>query len=228
MKAYALLGGPTNLWPADIQARFRKAQKNGDLIVGVDRGSLFLEEMRIIPDLALGDFDSLHSNDLARIEKNVKDIRYSNPVKDWTDSELMLRTVFKDYGVSEVYIFGATGGRIDHFLVNLLMILNPAVREFANKICIIDQQNMLRFYNPGKYLIPREDYSYVSFAALTAIKNFNILGARYELKNYSGDYPRVFSSNEFLPGKNNCEISFEKGIVAAIYAKDVDRFHNLA
>lgn len=228
MKAYALLGGPTNLWPTDIQIRFKQAQANGDLIVGVDRGSLFLEEMGIVPDLALGDFDSLHPKDLARIEKNVGDIRYSNPVKDWTDSELMLRTVFKDYQVSQVFIFGATGGRIDHFLVNLLMILNPALREFADRICIIDQQNMLRFYNPGKYLIPRENYFYISFAVLTAIKNLNILGARYELKNYSGDYPRVFSSNEFLPGKKNCEISFEKGIVAAIYTKDVDRFHNLA
>ena len=50
MKAYALLGGPVNLWPMNIKEVFKKAQNKGDVIVGVDRGSLLLEEMGIIPD----------------------------------------------------------------------------------------------------------------------------------------------------------------------------------
>ncbi|EEJ72315.1 thiamine diphosphokinase [Lactobacillus ultunensis] len=226
MKAYALLGGPTNLWPKNIKQTLKNVQD--DLIVGVDRGALFLEEMGILPDLAMGDFDSLQKNDLAWIENSVPDVRYSNPVKDWTDSELMLRTVFQDYHIDHLTIFGATGGRLDHFLINLFMLLNPVVRPYAEKVSLIDMQNVVCFFNAGKHVISkREDYPYIGLASLSTIQDFSIQGARYELKNYSSNYPRVFSSNEFLPGSKAFEISFKDGLVAAIYSKDIDRFHNL-
>ncbi|GAA2952736.1 thiamine diphosphokinase [Lactobacillus kefiranofaciens subsp. kefirgranum] len=229
MKAYALLGGPTDLWPQNIQAQFRQAQAQGDLIIGVDRGSLFLEELGIIPDLVVGDFDSLQKKDLAQIENSVADIRYSNPVKDWTDTELMLQTAFRDYAIQNLTIFGATGGRIDHFLTNLWMILNPAIRSFASRLTFIDQQNLIKFFNPGRHTVTKKEiYPYIGFASLTSIRDFNIIGARYKLKNYSSDYPRVFASNEFLTGHEQFEISFAKGMIAAIYSKDVDRFHNLS
>lgn len=228
MKVYALLGGPTDLWPADIKGKFLNAKKAGDLIVGVDRGSLYLEELGITPDLALGDFDSLKKADLAKIESNVKDIRYSNPVKDLTDSELMLHTVFEDYRINSLNIYGATGGRIDHFLINLLMLLNPSLRKFAEQVSIVDKQNKVIFFNPGLHLIEKiADYPYIGFASLAAIKDFNILRAKYELHHYFGDYPRVFSSNEFLPNTSQFEINFKLGMIAAIYSKDVNRFHNL-
>lgn len=228
MKAYALLGGPTDLWPKNIKEIFLKAKLNHDLIVGVDRGSLYLEELGIVPDLALGDFDSLKKMDLAKIESTVKDIRYSNPIKDWTDSELMVQTVFKDYHVENLNIFGATGGRIDHFLINLLMLFNPSIRKFANEVTIIDQQNTILFFNPGKYFIRKKDgFSYIGFAALSAVEDFNIKNVRYELQNCTVNYPRVFSSNEFLPDHPRFMITFKSGMIAAIYSKDINRFHNL-
>ncbi len=228
MKAYALLGGPTDLWPKDIKKQLLTAKQNDELIFGVDRGALFLKELGITPDVAIGDFDSLQAKDLALIEKSVKDIRYSNPVKDWTDSELMLQTVFKDYQADRLTILGATGGRIDHFLINLLMLLNPSINQFAQKVELLDQQNSIEFFNPGIHVIKKkEEYSYIGFALLSATKDFNITGARYDLKHYSSKYPRVFSSNEFLPNSDHFKISFKQGMIAAIYSKDVDRFHNL-
>ncbi|RVU71644.1 MULTISPECIES: thiamine diphosphokinase [Lactobacillus] len=228
MKAYALLGGPTDLWPEDIKKRFLKAKYAHDLVVGVDRGSLYLEELGIVPDLAVGDFDSLKPKDLSRIESNVPDIRYSNPIKDWTDSELMLQTVFDDYHVTQLTILGATGGRIDHFLINLLMLLNQAIRQFAERVTILDQQNKILFFNPGQHSLQQDlTYPYIGFAGLTGVKNFSIKHARYELDNFSANYPRVFSSNEFLPHQPEFEISFDEGMIAAIYSKDINRFHNL-
>lgn len=43
MKAYALLGGPTDLWPKDIKKQLLTAKQNDELIFGVDRGALFLK-----------------------------------------------------------------------------------------------------------------------------------------------------------------------------------------
>lgn len=228
MKAYALLGGPTDLWPEDIKTQLNTAKRNNELIFGVDRGALFLEELGIMPDVAIGDFDSLHKKDLSQIENTVKDIRYSNPVKDWTDSELMLQTAFKDYRVDKLIILGATGGRIDHFLINLFMLLNPAVNQFASRVELLDKQNSIEFFNPGIHVIKRKElYPYIGFAVLSPTEDFNIIGARYELKHYFGNYPRVFSSNEFLPNSDSFKILFKQGMIAAIYSKDINRFHNL-
>lgn len=224
MKAVALLGGPQENWPQDLKEKLAKT----DLIFGVDRGSLLLEELGIIPDVAIGDFDSLKSNELAKIEKSVADIRYSNPVKDLTDSELMIKVALEEYQVDELTIFGATGGRIDHFLVNLLMILNPKMRKFALKINIVDKQNYVKFFPAGKFIVEKKpQYPYFGVAAISSVKNLKIQNARYDLSNYSGDYPRVFSSNEFLKNRDNFTLSLEKGFVSVIYSKDIDRFSNL-
>lgn len=228
MKAYALLGGPEEEWPQNIKNDFVLAQQKNDLLIGVDRGSLLLEEMGLIPDLAIGDFDSLEKSELAKIDSSVPDIRYSSPIKDATDSELMVKIAFEDYHLDSLTILGATGGRIDHFLVNLFMILNPKINRYAEKITLLDKQNLLNFYIPGQHVINRKaGYNYVGVADLSGVKDLNIEGARYELANYSNSYPLIFGSNEFLPDKDTFEISFKKGTVAIIYSKDINRFHNI-
>lgn len=52
MKILLVAGGDPNHWPA--------FSNNFDKIIGIDRGNLFLLRQGIIPDLAIGDFDSLN------------------------------------------------------------------------------------------------------------------------------------------------------------------------
>ncbi|MDF7638739.1 thiamine diphosphokinase [Lactobacillus sp. ESL0791] len=228
MKAYALLGGPKTEWPKDIEKKLRAAQNNGELLIGVDRGCLLLEEMGLIPDLAVGDFDSLRNTELAQVEKQIPDIRYSLPEKDFTDSELMVRYAFKEYRVETLTLYGATGGRLDHLLINLLLAVDPEVRPYAERLRIIDQQNFLTFYDAGKHkIIKREPFNYFGFASLTAVKNLNLSKAKYNLADYSKDYPFSFSSNEFLPGCDYFELDVEKGLVAVVQCKDIDRYQKV-
>lgn len=108
MKAWALLGAPKQLWPKDLNQQLLTAKKNGDLIIGVDRGALLLKEMGMKIDVAEGDFDSLQKNELRLIEQNVRDIRYSLPEKDLTDTEMAVIFALIDYHVSYLTLFGAT------------------------------------------------------------------------------------------------------------------------
>lgn len=228
MKAWALLGAPKQLWPNDLRKQLLAAQKNGDLIIGVDRGTYLLEEMGIKADLAEGDFDSLQKNELAAIEKNVTDIRYSLPEKDLTDAEMVIRCAFIDYHASHLSLFGATGGRLDHFLSNLFMVLKPEFNRFAEKIELIDRQNSIRFYNCGHHVIKKlSTYKYFGVIPLTAVKNLKIAGARYNLNEFNGINPISFSSNEFLLNENQFSLSFEKGVVAVIQSRDINRFQNI-
>ncbi|WEV70333.1 thiamine diphosphokinase [Lactobacillus sp. ESL0785] len=228
MKAIALLGGPEAEWPRSIKQILSRANKNRDLLIGVDRGSLLLEELGFTPDLAIGDFDSLQATELKQITTSVSDVRYSLPEKDYTDTELMIRAAFNDYHVDSLLLLGATGGRLDHFLVNLLMMLNPAVNQYAERVQLLDQQNLINFYNPGEHDVQKQqDYTYFGVATLTAVKNLRITHAKYKLAHYNNTIPVSFGSNEFLPHEKFFKLAFTAGTVAVIQAKDLDRFQNI-
>lgn len=228
MKAYALLGGPKENWPEHLDQIMNSAKANGDLIIGVDRGSILLTELGVIPDLAIGDFDSLKKDELGQIENQVLDIRYSNPIKDLTDSELMIRTAFLEYHVSELRIFGATGGRIDHFLVNLFMLQNKQIIKYAPKVQLIDRQNTIQYFLPDDNRVRKiNTYPYFGVASLGTVKNLTIKGAKYSLTSFSSKYPKVFASNEFREGRDKFELSFDRGLVCVIFSKDINRFYSI-
>ncbi len=227
MKACALLGGPKSAWPDDLRQQLQAAQAAGNLLIGVDRGSLLLLELGLVPDLALGDFDSLQAAELRQVTSQVPDIRYSNPVKDDTDSEVMIKAAFCDYQVSQLTLFGATGGRLDHALVNLLTVLQPDFRPWARHIAICDRQNLIHFYTPGVWTVSAAGYPYFGVANLLAVKGLTISGARYSLTRYQGDYPRMFASNEFLPDQPTFQLQLKAGLVAVIYSRDLVRFDHV-
>lgn len=227
MKAIALLGGPTTQWPAELSSKLNQARKQGELLLGVDRGSLLLKELGFVPDLAVGDFDSLKKRELFQLEQDVPDIRYSVPEKDLTDTELMVKYAFKDYQVDALTLVGSTGGRLDHFLNNLLIVLRPEFKAYTEKIKIWDQQNLVSFYQAGKHVVHKlPTYKYVGVAPLTQIEKLTISGAKYDLSGYSSKVPVSFSSNEFLPTKKMFEISFTQGTLAVIQSKDLDRYQD--
>ena len=223
MQAIALLGGPSEEWPENIEQVFRDAGKEKRLIFASDRGTLFLKRWGIKPDVAVGDFDSLQKDEKL-VLNGINDVRYSQPVKDYTDSEQLFLTALADYRVEQLSIYGATGGRLDHFFVNIFTFLKPELRQYLEKVELVDKQNILKFYHAGKHQIQyRKSYNYIGFGNLEKIKNFSILDAKYELDNFSCDYPTFFSSNEFI-NKKSFWIKSESGIVLAIYSKDIDRF----
>lgn len=224
MQAIALLGGPSENWPSDLEKIIKKAKQAGDLIIASDRGSLFLKRWQITPDVAVGDFDSLKAKEKVAALRGISDLRYSQPVKDYTDSEQLFITALVDYRVDNLVVYGATGGRLDHFMVNVFTFLKPELRRYLSKVEIIDKQNILRLYGPGKHEIKfKKGYRYIGFGNLEEVKNFTIRKARYELENFSSTYPTFFSSNEFVNEKSFWIYS-QAGVVLAIYSKDIQRF----
>lgn len=227
MKAIAVLGGPISNWPVDIKEKIKEAQASGTMIAASDRGSLFLLELGIIPNLAVGDFDSLKKAELSKIEEKVEDIRYAKPEKNETDSEQLFLTLFEDYQVDQVDLYGATGGRLDHFFVNVLTFLNAPLHKYKSQVRMIDQQNLILFLKPGQnQLFPISTYPYLGIGNLTSVKNLNIYNAKYPLAHFSSRIPRMFSSNEFIK-QNKIKVTFDEGDVIAIYSRDKDRFSNI-
>ena len=92
-----------------------------DIVIAADGGYDILKEKNLIPDIVIGDFDSLVGN---LTHENV--IRH--PVeKDETDTFLAVKLAFNK-GYKNFLIFGGVGGRIDHTIANIQTLLWVAKR----------------------------------------------------------------------------------------------------
>lgn len=213
-----LLGGPESEYPDELSKSIKAIPGPW---VGADRGSLHLMANGIIPDIAIGDFDSINKKEQKLLHDNVPVFEKYPPEKNDTDSELCLLAAHKTYDAQEYYVYGATGGRIDHFLVNLFLPFDPRFADFYDKLYYKSASNTIRFCRPGRYTIYHENgMKYVAFVNLGPVTHLNIYDAKYKLNDFSAGHPVSWASNEFV--KDTVDFSFQSGIVAVIQSRDKD------
>ncbi len=95
----------------------KRPESTGDFIIAADAGYRICQAQRIVPNLLLGDFDSMTPPaDFPRLRRL--------PVeKDDTDTLAALR-IGLEQGCMEFHVYGGTGGkRLDHTLANLQSLL---------------------------------------------------------------------------------------------------------
>lgn len=82
----------------------------------------FFRRTGIVPDVIIGDFDSVNADTLDFFKKK-NDIEWTklNPVKDDTDTEAAIRLAIEK-GAQSITLLGATGSRIDHVLANIELL----------------------------------------------------------------------------------------------------------
>ena len=83
-------------------------------VVAADSGIYAAEAAGIVPDIIVGDMDSLHDRTI--LKKYPQDSIQQWPKdKDFTDTELALH-LLREKGFDDIILIGGNGGRIDHFL----------------------------------------------------------------------------------------------------------------
>lgn len=193
-------------------------QMDFDLFIGADRGSLFLIEQGICPDLAVGDFDSVSEEELALICSQSKEVLQAQPEKDDTDLELAVKAVFARSPQAQVTIFGAFGGRLDHTLANIFLPSNPEITPYMQQIRLCNAQNELRYYPQGRHeVMPVAGMHYLAFMPGDDSR-LTIEGAKYPLNESNYFFKKVYASNEFIDEPVFLEC--QSGYVIIIYSKD--------
>ena len=94
----------------------------GDLVIAADGGYLACQRAGIVPDLLLGDFDSLLE------QPDFGNILQVPVEKDDTDTFLAAKYGMEQ-GCRAFHIYGGTGGRLDHTLANLQLLVWLSQRE---------------------------------------------------------------------------------------------------
>ena len=118
------------------------------LFVAADGGALLLESIGFLPDVIIGDFDSLIKAQYQRYEKmGAKILKY--PVeKDETDGELALQYC-RESGFNNIIIIGFAGGRLDQQLANIFLLehafrngITAFIKEPGLEMGIIDRKKV--------------------------------------------------------------------------------------
>ncbi|MFB5265479.1 thiamine diphosphokinase [Paenibacillus enshidis] len=191
--------------------------RDGDLIIGADRGALYLVEHGIRPDIAVGDFDSVLPEQRDKVEACSKRLLSCDPVhKDLTDTELALELAIEEQ-IGEVLLLGATGTRMDHTLANLQMLLRAMQHHIH---CIIQDAHNRIMLTGTEAVVEDRGYTYTSLLPMTnEVTGINLEGFMYPLMNATlkmGQSRGVSNRLTAAAGK----VSIESGILLIIQSKD--------
>jgi thiamine pyrophosphokinase len=110
------------------------------MIISVDGGLSNTLRMGFRPDLIIGDMDSIDRSKEKEISGLAEvDHITSNPQKDQSDTQLAVDHAVK-LGMGSIFITGATGGRIDHTLANILLLASPGLNDISSSIITDDSE----------------------------------------------------------------------------------------
>jgi len=137
-----------------------------DLLIAADAGALVLERLGVVPDLAVGDFDTAGPEIVARLTAAGIPTETHSMAKDYTDTHLAI-VIAIARGATEIVVLGALGGpRYDHMLATALSLAAPA---FAGvRILLVDPLHSMLVLRPGESVaLHGTPGEYVSLLALT-------------------------------------------------------------
>ena len=111
-----------------------------DYVIAADGGYAYCKRLGIVPDLILGDFDSVEEADaeqIARIQKICPDSVVILPTeKDDTAMLAAIRMGLSE-GCREFRIYAAQGGRLEHTFANVQCLIY--LKECGASGCLVDE-----------------------------------------------------------------------------------------
>lgn len=198
--------------------RVRAFLREGDYFVICDGGLAHAGSLGIRPDLIVGDFDSCNSSDLEKYsdasENNVHPEIIKLPrEKDDTDTLFAVKLAL-ERGFDDFLLLGAMGGRFDHALGNISILLY--LQGLGKKASLVDDYSQMQIVGKEPFYI-EDNCSYFSVLTVAGdVSGVNIKNAKYPLENasLSSDF-QLGISNEVLPGKV-AEVSVAHGSVLVV------------
>lgn len=194
----------------------RKAIRASDVVIGVDRGALWLVRRGIPPDIAIGDFDSVTAVEKKRIHDISRVYIEYLPHKDVTDLELAIEEAIR-LRAKEVRIFGALGRRFDHAMAATQLLGRLESHNIYG--IIVDNFNKIHIVRRQLTLPKTRDLRYVSVIPLHTQATVSLSGFAYDVSRrtfHSGSTLGI--SNEIVAGF--ATVTVHSGKVLIIQSND--------
>lgn len=196
--------------------KLKKISQEVNLIICADGGAKHLLKNDIIPDVLIGDFDSISKLDLDIMnKKNVELVKY--PVKkDKTDTELAMDFALEKK-TDEIIFVGATGSRLDHTIANIMLLYQLMKKGVKGKI--IDNNNEITIVN-DELTIKRENNSFVSVIPLFGSKpKVTLSGFDYDTEKVEFEFGSTLGISNKVK-KNEGKIKVDNGVCLVTISRD--------
>ena len=222
-----------------LKKNIEKAGRENIRLIAADRGLEFFLDYLILPDVVIGDFDSLSEDGKNFLEMQSEDIPYGGmlewklqkgegkvvevvrlrPEKDDSDTQSAMNYAIQN-GAKEIVILGVTGNRVDHLMANFgLLIL---AQKQGAEVVLADRYNYMKLISSGTILKKSEQFGkYVSFFPLGGdVTGLTLEGFKYPLDKYhlttadSG----LTVSNEI--SEEYAKVTYESGTLLMIMSRD--------
>lgn len=189
--------------------------RTSGFIIGVDRAAYWLLTYNIVPNLAVGDFDSTTKSELREIEKLCQVKKYP-PEKDWTDLELAVKHAVT-VNTSHIIIYGAIGTRFDHTLAASRLL---AVVEKAGKTGLIkDVHNEVRLVSRRTEIINNPEFTYISIIPATGHVTVTLAGFKFNAEKLRIRNTETIGISNEINGKSATIIP-HRGKILVIRSRD--------
>jgi thiamine pyrophosphokinase len=196
-------------------------KKENDYLIACDKGFSYLLRMGLLPDLIVGDFDSLSANpsDMAVLEGILEDdpdrVMCLDTHKDDTDTMKAIKIGFEK-GYKKFFLYGALGGsRFDHSIANLQSLLY--IKRHGGTGYIMEENQMIMIAENEKISFHRGMTGMISvFAIGGKAEGVTMKGLEYETDDVTIDdsFP-IGCSNEFIIDEEAI-ISVRKGTLLIV------------
>ena len=190
-----------------------------DWVVSADGGANKAFSMGIMPDWIVGDLDSIKPDVKSLYESKGVSFRTHPPAKDETDLELALHTLLEK-GCRRIDLIGALGGRVDHQLGNIAVLVELAHRGVEGRI--LDEKQILRVLVDSKTLEVKKGNTISLLPMTPQVTNITLKGLEYPLNGETliMGFARGISNVALM---ESIHIEFEEGILLVIeVSKGVD------
>lgn len=219
-----------------------------EYVIGCDGGGTYLHEIGFLPDLLVGDFDSMNPELLKAFRENGRtEIAKFPPEKNFTDLELSAALAI-ERGFSYLDLYGVTGSRLDHTFGNLMLLYQ--IRRMGGCATVIDENNIVFAAEktveitaawaeavfckvaPGVKRTERgvaADFEeggrcpgeklFISLLLLTDCSGITLEGFRYPLKDFNGTYGSSRCISNELLGERG-KIRFGNGRMLVFISMD--------
>jgi len=191
--------------------KIKKSLRADDFMIYCDGGLRHMEALGRRPDLVVGDFDSAEKPDLDT------EIIVLPHRKDDTDTVAAVREAVKR-GFQEFLLIGSVGGRLDHTIGNLSILLMLDSAELKGTILDDYSEMSIVSYEPVTVEGPCKYFSLLNISGLA--EGVTIRNALYNLEGgaISCEY-QYGISNELVDGQP-AEISVESGRLLLVKVTD--------
>jgi thiamine pyrophosphokinase len=194
-------------------AYYRDLIADDDYIICVNGGSIHALSIGVKPDLLIGDLDSLPEKERKQIMDAKPELIEYSAAKDKSDLELAV-----DYAIAlnpgEIIIIGALGGaRVDHELINIMLLLLPMDKGIPARI--LDETQQI-YICRGSLELDGSPGDYLSLFALTGnVEGVTTEGLIYHLQGETLNFASSRGlSNEFTA--TQAFVSIKSGLLLVI------------